>query len=324
MHCAACGSSNLTAVGLVPSYVEGAAIAVYQCDFCGSQLAAADEATEEIYDAIYAHGDRLLGYHRYFRYARYIQQWKRPLSALARSEACYEGVRRVIRDRMSDNRSARVLEVGSGLGYLTAALRREGIAARGIDVSGRAVADSVSRFGPYYSSARAEDLLGDDTVGKFDVIIALELIEHLADPRLFLEGLAGLLADEGAIILSTPNRSSAPHGAVWMTDLPPVHLHWFTSSGIAALSAASGLTVSFADFSSYNRAIVPLLRRTIAGTSRTEVLDKHLQPSAISLPSARERAAYRTSMVPYVLWAFRKLTPSCDETLVAILSKQCP
>jgi 2-polyprenyl-6-hydroxyphenyl methylase / 3-demethylubiquinone-9 3-methyltransferase len=44
--------------------------------------------------------------------------------------------------------------------------------------------------------------------GKFDLITSMEVIEHVADVRAFVAGLADALADDGLLILSTPNRTS--------------------------------------------------------------------------------------------------------------------
>lgn len=44
--------------------------------------------------------------------------------------------------------------------------------------------------------------------GRFDLVTSLEVIEHSADPRGFVAGLAAVLAQDGLLILSTPNRTS--------------------------------------------------------------------------------------------------------------------
>ena len=44
--------------------------------------------------------------------------------------------------------------------------------------------------------------------GGFDLVTSLEVIEHSADPRGFVAGLAAALAEDGLLILSTPNRTS--------------------------------------------------------------------------------------------------------------------
>jgi 2-polyprenyl-6-hydroxyphenyl methylase/3-demethylubiquinone-9 3-methyltransferase len=44
--------------------------------------------------------------------------------------------------------------------------------------------------------------------GSFDLVTSMEVIEHVTDPRAFVAGLAKLLAAEGLLVLSTPNRTS--------------------------------------------------------------------------------------------------------------------
>ncbi len=47
----------------------------------------------------------------------------------------------------------------------------------------------------------------EDAAGVFDLVTAMEVIEHVSDPAAFVAGLAGALADDGLLILSTPNRT---------------------------------------------------------------------------------------------------------------------
>ena len=46
--------------------------------------------------------------------------------------------------------------------------------------------------------------LPSDQVGKFDVVLATEIIEHVAHPDQFLAKLATFLVDDGSIVLTTP------------------------------------------------------------------------------------------------------------------------
>jgi len=55
-----------------------------------------------------------------------------------------------------------------------------------------------------YMHANAEAL--PDALGKFDVIISFENIEHLRSPELLLEGVRRLAKSDAKLILSTPNR----------------------------------------------------------------------------------------------------------------------
>ncbi|MEP4059039.1 bifunctional 2-polyprenyl-6-hydroxyphenol methylase/3-demethylubiquinol 3-O-methyltransferase UbiG, partial [Parasphingorhabdus sp.] len=42
----------------------------------------------------------------------------------------------------------------------------------------------------------------------FDLVTSLEVLEHVDDPQAFVDGLAGCLADDGLMIMSTPNRTA--------------------------------------------------------------------------------------------------------------------
>jgi 2-polyprenyl-6-hydroxyphenyl methylase / 3-demethylubiquinone-9 3-methyltransferase len=44
--------------------------------------------------------------------------------------------------------------------------------------------------------------------GRYDLVTSLEVIEHVTDARAFVQGLADALAEDGLLILSTPNRTA--------------------------------------------------------------------------------------------------------------------
>jgi 2-polyprenyl-6-hydroxyphenyl methylase/3-demethylubiquinone-9 3-methyltransferase len=44
--------------------------------------------------------------------------------------------------------------------------------------------------------------------GPYDLITSLEVIEHVTDTRAFVHGLADALAEDGLLIMSTPNRTA--------------------------------------------------------------------------------------------------------------------
>ena len=98
-----------------------------------------------------------------------------------------------------------------------------------------------------YRRAAAEDL--DET---FDAVIALEVVEHVADRELFLDSLCRLVAPGGALILSTLNRTLksfalAIVGAEYILRWLPVGSHrwekFVTPNEIEIAMAQSGLRV---------------------------------------------------------------------------------
>ena len=101
----------------------------------------------------------------------------------------------------------RALDVGCGAGLLTEPLARLGAAVIGVDASPEVIAvarDHAERMG-LKIDYRAGDVLELD--GQFDLITAMEVIEHVADPAAFVKALAKRLAPDGLLVMSTPNAT---------------------------------------------------------------------------------------------------------------------
>lgn len=239
--CPVCSSGAQRLVGRVVHYVEGCAPAdVVECPTCESSWVAEVQRVDGLYDAIYRHARDLPGYARYDRFSEVVRDDVRSASdqRLWEIEGPYAAVKWAI-DAV-DGASRRVLEVGSGLGYTTAALRAGGVEAIGLDESREAVRSAVARFGEFYvASSVAEHL--EENPGGYDLVIATEVIEHVVDPVSFLSDLLSLVRPTtGAVLLTTPNKDAHGRSEVWATDLPPVHLLWLGSRSLEALAAAAG------------------------------------------------------------------------------------
>ena len=276
MRCPACAHGTSQSLGEITGYVRGPSFQVVECERCRTQTARPTTVPERLYDAIYANADKIEGgYDRYLRYALEVAEQNCPFDWLADQEDMYWGVREVFKST-GLKPGAKIVEVGSGLGYLTHALRVAGFDAHGIDLSRVAVDDARKRYGEYYSVG---DAVESGHVSRAQAVIAMELIEHLPDPAAFLDRLRLAMHATSKLILSTPNRDTYPGSTVWNTDLPPVHFHWFSEDGIASLARRCGFSVIFADFSPRNSAA----RRTrwIAGQSyRVPRFDEALEPCA--------------------------------------------
>lgn len=99
---------------------------------------------------------------------------------------------------------------------MTEPLTRLGANVRGIDMSAASIDiarkhawnDPELRGHPqlHYEKRAAEDLVqAGDT---FDAVLALEIIEHVPDPAVFLEQVARLVRPGGVLVVSTINRTA--------------------------------------------------------------------------------------------------------------------
>jgi SAM-dependent methyltransferase len=103
----------------------------------------------------------------------------------------------------------RVLDLGSGEGYGTAILAGRAATATGIDVDPRAVEHSRRTYAAHENlEFRAGSVLELEALeaGAYDAVVAFEVIEHVDDHERVLEGVRHVLAPDGVLIVSTPDR----------------------------------------------------------------------------------------------------------------------
>ena len=127
----------------------------------------------------------------------------------------------------------RLLDIGCGGGLLAEPMCRLGARVTGIDASERNVAVAglhaeYSGLDIDYRAVLPEDMARlDDT---FDVVLNMEVIEHVADMDAFLGASVALMAPGGAMVVSTLNRTAkslllAKVGAEYILRWLPIGTH---------------------------------------------------------------------------------------------------
>jgi 2-polyprenyl-6-hydroxyphenyl methylase/3-demethylubiquinone-9 3-methyltransferase len=105
----------------------------------------------------------------------------------------------------------RLLDIGCGGGLLSEPMRRLGFSVTAVDASERNIATAATHAAEQgltidYRASTAEQLLASREPA-FDVILNMEVIEHVADPGEYLRTCAGLLAPGGLMVVATLNRT---------------------------------------------------------------------------------------------------------------------
>jgi 2-polyprenyl-6-hydroxyphenyl methylase/3-demethylubiquinone-9 3-methyltransferase len=103
-----------------------------------------------------------------------------------------------------------ILDVGCGGGLITEPLCRLGATVTGIDAGVKNIKAAKQHahqhsLNIHYAATTVEKMAA--TGKKFDVVTALEIIEHVADPALFVSTCARLVKKNGLLIFSTLNRT---------------------------------------------------------------------------------------------------------------------
>jgi glycosyltransferase involved in cell wall biosynthesis len=175
---------------------------------------------------------------------------------------------------MKRERPARVLEIGTGTGDLTAEMARLGCAVTGIEQD-KNMADLAGQF-------CSEMIVGDieemelSTLGRYDVIVFGDVLRHFRNRRDVLKKVHGLLRPDGKVLLSLPNVSNiwvrlflllfgrSDRSRVGIID--EIELRFFSLKSIKQMAAESGF-----DVISVNVAPLPL-PLILPATSKGRVL----------------------------------------------------
>ncbi len=148
----------------------------------------------------------------------------------------------------------RILDIGCGGGLLSEPMARLGAEVVGADAAARnipvaQVHAAQSGLKIDYRHTTAEDLAAAGE--RFDAVLNMEVVEHVADPLAYLTACQGLLKPGGLMICSTMNRNPksflmAIVGAEWVMRWLPKGTHdwakFLTPDELYELIRKAGLT----------------------------------------------------------------------------------
>ncbi|HEX5128733.1 MAG TPA: methyltransferase domain-containing protein, partial [Usitatibacter sp.] len=105
-------------------------------------------------------------------------------------------------------RGKRVLDVACGEGYGTAALAQIARSAVGVDVSAQAIAHARATYANVANASFVEASCTELPLpdAAFDTVVSFETLEHVEAQEAFLDEVARVLAPDGVLVLSCPNK----------------------------------------------------------------------------------------------------------------------
>lgn len=145
----------------------------------------------------------------------------------------------------------KVLDIGGGTGTLCDSIKKADNRIAGtqiVDIDANSATIATAK-GHQYFCGKIEDF---NTKEKYDVILMLNLIEHVAAPALILKKATQLLSEEGIIIIQTPNYKSLDARVFKDQSWGGYHCprHWiiFTKKSFLKLAATENLKPVYFSF----------------------------------------------------------------------------
>lgn len=117
----------------------------------------------------------------------------------------HEDIFRIMHPYLSSPK--RILDFGCGEGAFSQRMIDAGMTVDGVDINTAQIKAAITDR--YELDLNTADV-SKSIIRKYDVVVAVEILEHLHNPWKYLNDCASLLNDDGIIVLSTPNISAFP------------------------------------------------------------------------------------------------------------------
>lgn len=263
--------------GVTRSALTGDEFGLAQCPTCHfSCITNPRTDYEQIYDQSYYRGegaDPCVAYEHEMADRQTIREYE------------WRGVVRVVGSLRPEPKESRWLDFGCGLGGLVQHLRKHGFDhAFGFD-EGYAASILDATNTPNLTEAELKE-----SEGSFDVVTAIEVVEHAVDPVGMLRTVARLLRPGGLLFVTTGNaRPFRNRLTRWSYVHPDVHVSYFEPDTLARAMRLAGLTPAYPGYLDGWEDIIRYKVLKELGFKRRNVLEKAMPWSIAARIADRRR-----------------------------------
>jgi SAM-dependent methyltransferase len=138
--------------------------------------------------------------------------------------------------------SKKLLDIGAANGYFVELANKSGFEALGLEISHSAVEWAVRLRRPVIQGTL--ESLNNGVV--YNVITALDVLEHVPDPLNFLKIMRTKISDDGVVLINVPYLGSVfsrISGKKWHAYLPPEHWMYFNKKSLQTILEMAGFKV---------------------------------------------------------------------------------
>ena len=231
--CDLCGADDTKVLMLKRAVVYDHVFRVVGCRRCGHVYVNPrldDEAIEALYDEDYYEGR---GFDRNTRYADLIE-------GAALIEHFNDEIL-TLEEAVETLAGRTILDMGCGSGGLVRALRSKGADAFGFDTSARS-RELARAYGTPLAEESLDRLFAQGR--QYDIVTAMEVIEHTLSPSAFLQSLKALVRPGGVLFIETGNWNLVRLVPKTPYVMPEGHIHYLTPVTLGAFFRKAGLDVT--------------------------------------------------------------------------------
>ena len=158
------------------------------------------------------------------------------------------------------NKHMDILEIGCGRGFFLKEIESKVNSSLGLELNKNAINSKVCK-----TKIINQDI--SQHLGKYDMIFSFQVLEHISNPKVFLEAALKLLRPNGLLAISTPNFDYGPHFRMEDAfDLPPHHVGSYTIETHKKIAKTINSSICIAEQSVSDWFNVPYSKTTTENT----------------------------------------------------------